>query len=438
MSNVKRYAVALVLGGLAALFLLIWALASTVWAPATQIEASGESDRPFVMTRAGVLPLYNDDVTVTVTGEDAEETVWMAVGTAEDITAWLANRPYDEVIGLEDLNTLKFVDVPGADAPESGEAAEEGGGAEPSSDPLASDMWLGLNEGTGTITKHLSPSFSDKSILIASNGVDPAPTLTLTWETTTSNVVAWVALALAGIAAVLAALSAWGTYAAQRRRRLRAERLRQSFSADTTQTAMIPTVAAPSDEQDEDASGAELDPEPTPEGEAEETVDAEPEAAAEAVTDVEVAEVAGPVSTEETELPGDAETAAVAEEVDEPGEPETDPAASSEPAAERVETISTDSGMINLTALQGGGVFPTRRALREAQTRGVEKVVVEGQEFETGTQPAIDPQVSPEETADHSTSEVLGNRSSRGSKWRDAFSGRKGRAPGGDKEGSSE
>lgn len=420
VSNLKRYMASLVIAAFAALLLLVGLLAATVWKPSQQVEASVQSTQPFVMTRTGVLPLYNKSVTVTVTSADPSQKIWMAVGSAQDIKGWLGDRPYDEIMGLEDLTTLKVVGHQGAqDSAQSGETPQSGGQAaatptpavDPTVDlaaqsgaqsgdavpsPITSDMWKTLREGTGSITMELLSSDAESSLLITADGVSPAPELTLTWAFPQPNILGWVSFSLGAVVLVLAGLVASLTYRRQIKRRRRAETLREAESADVTETAAIPVITAEvAPEQEEDSASVRAEDDPAP------STDPEPQ--------------------------------------DDPGEPGSDadapqePEAASEPTPEaktdRTESISTDSGMINLAALQGGAVYPTRRALREAQSRGVERVIVEGREFQTGSTPIVRAQKDDESdsgsTLKDSVSSVLSKRSARAPKWNEAFTRRR-------------
>lgn len=54
------------------------------------------------------------------------------------------------------------------------------------------------------------------------------------------------------------------------------------------------------------------------------------------------------------------------------------------------ETVPTDTGTIDLSSIRpGGAVLPSRRALREARERGVERLVIDGREFDTGLLPVV-------------------------------------------------
>lgn len=54
------------------------------------------------------------------------------------------------------------------------------------------------------------------------------------------------------------------------------------------------------------------------------------------------------------------------------------------------ETVPTDTGTIDLSSIRpGAAVLPSRRALREARERGLERLVIDGREFDTGLLPVV-------------------------------------------------
>ena len=90
MAKIRRYTLPIVLAVIALVLLAVGILALTVWKPQQEVVAERSTEQPFTMTRAGVLPLYADQVTVKAT-TDPGETVWLAVGSPEDVSAWLAD-----------------------------------------------------------------------------------------------------------------------------------------------------------------------------------------------------------------------------------------------------------------------------------------------------------------------------------------------------------
>lgn len=111
-------------------------------------------------------------------------------------------------------------------------------------------------------------------------------------------------------------------------------------------------------------------------------------------TDTASAEPTQAVSTEASELTESAESGAaeetrIAEELDaEHPSPVVEARHTSGQLASE-ETVSTDTGTIDLSSIRPGAILPSRRALREARERGESAVTIEGQSFDTGLIPQI-------------------------------------------------
>lgn len=434
MTKVKRYSVPLVLGIIAVALLAVGILALTIWRPAQQVSASHESTEPFTMTRAGVLPLYADRVSIRATA-DEDQDVWLAVGSAEDITAWLQDEPYEEVVGLSNLQTLKTIPHGVEAGAQSGEAApseevesaQSGGQA---TSPITSDMWIAENYGRGSVSLTLSGEDMGLSILAATDGAGPAPTLTLTWQTPRPNLLALVSFIGAGVAAVLGLVVAVALAGAAKRRTARSEELRTLGERANTDTAEIAMLA--------DSSAAEDVP-VTEEPEAAETLDEGQEQEPAVAEDIAiVAEETQADESQQEEVRVDEEEdsdpasamdpqglagevgIAAEEKAQDPGDVKSqeesangDDVHEARLAASRSETVTTDSGMMNLSALQAsGGAFPTRRALRDAHRRGVSRLVVGEREFAT---------TGDDEQEDPTPDQVLRERTLRPNKWSEAM-----------------
>ena len=386
MSNAKRYSVPIVLGIIAVALAAVGALALTVWRPAQQVSATHDSTEPFAMTRAGVFPLYADSVKINATAEPDQD-VWLAVGSPEDITAWLQDEPYEEVVGLLDLQTLKTIPHEVETNPQSGEAqsgrdaesVEEPQSGTQAVSPISSDMWVAENYGRGSVSLTLSGDDMGLSILAATDGVGPAPTLTLTWQTPQSNLLAVASFSGAAIAALMALVIAVSLAGAARRRASRSEVLRtldERASTDTAEIATLPELPTTDPVESTDAVLVEIT----------ETEDP---------TEVVAEDTAEPVESIDKDKPSTKD--------DQPSRLE----------ASRSETVTTDSGMMNLSALQqSGGAFPTRRALRDAHRRGVNRLVVGEREFTTTATPTEE---------DPTPDQVLHERSVRPNKWSEAM-----------------
>lgn len=386
MSKAKRYSVPIVLGIIAVALLAVGALALTVWRPAQQVSATHDSTEPFAMTRAGVFPLYADSVKINATAEPDQD-VWLAVGSPEDIMAWLQDEPYEEVVGLLDLQTLKTIPHGVETNPQSGEAqsgrdaesVEEPQSGAQAVRPISSDMWVAENYGRGSVSLTLSGDDMGLSILAATDGVGPAPTLTLTWQTPQSNLLAVASFSGAAIAALMAVVIAVSLAGVARRRASRSEVLRtldERASTDTAEIATLPELPTTDPVESSDAVLVEIT----------ETEDP---------TEVVAEDTAEPVESIDKDKPSTKD--------DQPSRLE----------ASRSETVTTDSGMMNLSALQhSGGAFPTRRALRDAHRRGVNRLVVGEREFTTTATPTEE---------DPTPDQVLHERSVRPNKWSEAM-----------------
>lgn len=471
VSTLKRYLTSVVLAIITVVLVVLAVLSLTVWRPAQQVSASAKPTTPFVVTRAGLLSLYGNTATVTFTAANPTDKIWVAQGQITDINAWLTDRPYEEIGGLETLDSLKITLSPlaeqqlaqsGAPAPtepdERDEADEQSGaqsgaqsgdettdssaGAASSGSPIASDMWYVQREGVGTLSAVYSGDDIQVPLLIAGNGVDPAPEITITWKTPRANTLAWVLCSVMAVFA-LATVVVWAVTFRRHRRHVRhRSRIDAAAAADNTDTSAIP-MPLPSRYRRARGRGAQKDAplvedlaaedelledadEPSEPIEGSETI----EEASESAPDPAEGGDDGEVEESDSDEPADS----IVDQVDEPEladedepEPETEsddeetepelPDTASHPVL-REEVISPDSGLINLSALQTGAIFPTRSALRDAQKRGVDRLVVGGKAFDTdtGAIPVAAPPTDDAQKSDSATDKainVLSRRSMR-------------------------
>lgn len=461
MSGIRRYASALAVAAVALVAGIIGILTLTVWAPGQHIEAKADPDQPYVMTRARVLPLKAEDVTVTVEAADASTPVSVVVGSTPDVIGWLGDEAYTEVVGLEagmtqlkvtdhaetDANQAQSSDVAdgeqSAAAPQStadGQAQSEAQTAKEEAqsgasiaNPLDNDMWLDQAAGQGSASLTLKAVPDTVSVLATTDG-SKAPTLTLTWPVERTNIAAIAVWLLTIVLALIAAVMAVIIWRNQRRRAARADELKSRDQADTTDTAPIdisqmPDAEEASDEADDEGDVSQAEDgtheadeaesidvsEPVPVADLTDEADGLPEEQAhreehdhceevkrseeadqyeEAEEPEELAESAEPV---EPAMNGEAEDLVEQKQAAEPAESEeaVEPAELAEPAetakpAEPVEhSAPTDSGVIDMSLARVPMVFPTRRALREARSRGEESVNIDGHEFNTGLIPIV-------------------------------------------------
>lgn len=398
MAAAKRFWLAIVLAIVGVVALVFGILAATIWQPAQHISASADPDEPFVMVREGVLGLYGNEVTVTLTADDPDDYVWMASGLGPDVSAWLHGHDFNVITGTESMTQLAMEkqgvgtsqsgdEQSGMETSQSDEAAQSEdvseepstedtaqaqsgqgsqSGAEPPVSPIQSDMWSNMREGKGELAVPFSAEGLSSVLLISGNGTDPAPKVTLTWEYPRPNVAAWILFPVACVFILLSIVVAIAVSARTRRLNKAKKTLSDRAAADEMATGAVPI--------EEVKSKLKSAPEKPSEAEVPESEESPVEQSEELQTFAPPAENEPAVVTGDAESPRPEEEASVQSERTEGGD-------------ERTELVTTESGMMNLAALQGGGRFPTRRALRDARARGVEKLVVEGVDYSTTSIP---------------------------------------------------
>ncbi len=407
MSNAKRFSVPIVLWVVALALLVVGLLASTVWKPQQEVIAERGSSQPFTMTRVGVLPLYADSVEVRATGEP-DQIVWLVVGQPEDVKGWLDEEPYDEIVGLSDLETLKAIThvpeeflVEDAQSGAEEEVAEEetdeaAEGDDPVENPLDSDMWTAMKYGRGSVSMVLSGDDLNMSVIAATDGVGPSPTLSLKWDTPQDNHLQLIAFSAAGAFALLGVILALLLAASRSRKGAKVTIVeRDEDSVETAAMETLPAALAKHSTQTPlagvavEETSVEGVEQPEPEAPEAPREEAEPEAPG---------EVAQPV---EAKRPAELVMADEPVEETQPEVDEEEALRKQQEARERLqeearrravtETVTTESGMMNLSALQTGGAFPTRRALREARDRGVDTLIIGDEQYRVQQQGGATP-----------------------------------------------
>lgn len=274
MERLKQYSAAVAAAALSLIFLIVGALALTVFAPAQELASSVVPERSLVMTRDGVLPLLAKNVTVTASSESGAP-VALGLGTPGDVLGWIGEDPYTEVVGLSsDRSLLKVEDHPGASgaadgAPQSGAQsgaqsagpdsapAQSGAQSAPQSGSqsaspsgaiidqeaaalvealAASDMWLETASDEGSASLTLDDVAAARSLLAVSAGGPGDLRLTLTWPIDRANMLAIVSLLGALVFALIAAVAGFSRFHLLRHRAERAERIAARAGADVTET----------------------------------------------------------------------------------------------------------------------------------------------------------------------------------------------------------
>ena len=423
MDQLRRFSGAAAACAVAVIAAIVAVLALTVWKPTQQISATVTPQQPVVITREGLFQLEGGEVTVTATSASGKQ-VTMALGTAADVRAWVSDLSYAEITGIsanrENLLTEGHDSATSSPSPSPSPSSEApqnpDQNAQPSPSPSANptlsaaggDMWLDEATAPSTATMTLRDVAAGRSLVITSDGTTPSDlTVTMTWQTPHANVLAITAGVITFIclliAAALVGLVLW------RERQVDSEE--EKHKEDEAEDGASQQVDPAFFETDENSESSEAETE---------TLQSDNEEAEEYSDSIEGGETPDDVTAQDAftevaeldeETPEDesSDDRAVEErvEVDETSVTDRDESSDSEqrrgrhgiayhdaevdpPARE-----STDTGIIDLSGIRPGAVLPSRRALRQAREKGEGRLVIGGQEFDTG----LIPQVEKEEEA---------------------------------------
>ena len=426
MDQLRRFSGAAAACAVAVIAAIVAVLALTVWKPTQQISATVTPQQPVVITREGLFQLEGGEVTVTAASASGKQ-VTMALGTAADVRAWVSDLSYAEITGIsanrENLLTeghdsaTSATPSPSPSPSPSSEAPQNPDqNAQPSPSPSATptlsaaggDMWLDEATAPSTATMTLRDVAAGRSLVITSDGMTPSDlTVTMTWQTPHANVLAITAGVITFIclliAAALVGLVLW------RERQVDSEEeKRKEDEAEEGASQQVDPTFFETDENSE-SSEAETETLQSDNEEAEEYSDSIE--GGETPDDVTAQDAFTEVAELDEETPEDesSDDRAVEErvEVDETSVTDRDESSDSEPRRGRHGIAyhdaevdppareSTDTGIIDLSGIRPGAVLPSRRALRQAREKGEGRLVIGGQEFDTG----LIPQVEKEEEA---------------------------------------
>ena len=423
MDQLRRFSGAAAACAVAVIAAIVAVLALTVWKPTQQISATVTPQQPVVITREGLFQLEGGEVTVTAASASGKQ-VTMALGTAADVRAWVSDLSYAEITGIsanrENLLTeghdsaTSATSSPSPSPSPSSEAPQNPDqNAQPSPSPSAiptlsaagGDMWLDEATAPSTATMTLRDVAAGRSLVITSDGTTPSDlTVTMTWQTPHANVLAITAGVITFICLLIAAALVVLVLWRERQVDSEEEKRKEDEAEDGASQQVDPAFfeAADNSESSEaesetlqgDNEGAE---EYSDSAEGGETSDEVTALAQDAFT--EVAEF-----DEETPEDESSEDRAVEErvEVNETSVTDRDKSSDSEPRRGRHGIAyhddevdppvreSTDTGIIDLSGIRPGAVLPSRRALRQAREKGEGRLVIGGQEFDTGLIPQVE------------------------------------------------
>jgi len=426
VDQLRRFSGAAAACAVAVIAAIVAVLALTVWKPTQQISATVTPQQPVVITREGLFQLEGGEVTVTAASASGKQ-VTMALGTAADVRAWVSDLSYAEITGIsanrENLLTeghdsaTSATSSPSPSPSPSSEAPQNPDqNAQPSPSPSATptlsaaggDMWLDEVTAPSTATMTLRDVAAGRSLVITSDGTTPSDlTVTMTWQTPHANVLAITAGVITFIclliAAALVGLVLW-----RERQVVSEEEKRKEDEAEEGTSQQVDPAFFETDENSE-SSEAESETPQSDNEEAEEYSDSieggeTPDDVTAQDTFTEVAELDEETPEDES---SDDHAAEESLEVDETSVTDRDESSDSEPRRGRHGIAyhddevdppareSTDTGIIDLSGIRPGAVLPSRRALRQAREKGEGRLVIGGQEFDTG----LIPQVEKEEEA---------------------------------------
>lgn len=423
MDQLRRFSGAAAACAVAVIAAIVAVLALTVWKPTQQISATVTPQQPVVITREGLFQLEGGEVTVTAASASGKQ-VTMALGTAADVRAWVSDLSYAEITGIsanrENLLTeghdsaTSATSSPSPSPSPSSEAPQNPDqNAQPSPSPSAiptlsaagGDMWLDEATAPSTATMTLRDVAAGRSLVITSDGTTPSDlTVTMTWQTPHANVLAITAGVITFIclliAAALVGLVLWRERHVASEEEKRKEGEAEEGSSQQVDPAFFETA------DNSESSEAETETLQSDNEEAEEYSDlAEGGETPDDVTAQDSSTEAAEFDEEmpESELPED-RTSEESFEIEEASVTERDESSDSEPRRGRHGIAyhddevdppareSTDTGIIDLSGIRPGAVLPSRRALRQAREKGEERLVIGGQEFDTGLIPQVEKQ----------------------------------------------
>ena len=173
-ARIMRGVVTPILGLLAVACIGLGIMNATYWKPSSQIAASAAvKGTQYIVTDPGVLPLVDNQVTVSADAGSSDGEVCLALGSNKDVIGWLARQPYVRVTGLNEWTTLATTKVSA-----QGSAADAGDDAVAFKD---SDMWTSVTCGTGTVKAETKVASDSGTVAIIDLGKSSNATVRMNW-----------------------------------------------------------------------------------------------------------------------------------------------------------------------------------------------------------------------------------------------------------------
>ncbi|WP_343004251.1 hypothetical protein [Bifidobacterium bifidum] len=200
-ARIMRGVVTPILGLLAVACIGLGIMNATYWKPSSQIAASAAvKGTQYIVTDPGVLPLVDNQVTVSADAGSSDGEVCLALGSNKDVIGWLARQPYVRVTGLNEWTTLATTKVSA-----QGAAADAGDDAVAFKD---SDMWTSVTCGTGTVKAETKVASDSGTVAIIDLGKSSNATVHMNWVRQTLPDFAMPFYFAGGLLALLAVLAA--------------------------------------------------------------------------------------------------------------------------------------------------------------------------------------------------------------------------------------
>ena len=161
-------------------FLLLGLAQRTIWAPPAvfAVNLVGPGAQPYLVIPAEALAMMPGDATISTSGSGQ---VFLATGRDVDVLAWVATTSHSIVESSVEDQSLKVIPKPGTSDFIS---------------PVGSDLWLSefSAESAGQL---VVPEGQDLSVLVASDGLTPAPErVRVSWPTENSTTVSDIFLSV--------------------------------------------------------------------------------------------------------------------------------------------------------------------------------------------------------------------------------------------------
>lgn len=194
-----RGVVAPVFGLLAVTFVVLGLLNATLWRPISSVTARvSDTGTRYVLTDSGMLSLIDDSVRVTVAASSSTSDVCVALGTAKDVSGWVAGETVTRITGMDGWSSLTTT--------KSRVASDSTSATLPVSFK-DSDMWSASRCSTGSVTLSAKDATDRVALIDLGSSADSA-SVSLHWTRRTLPDFATPMYFLAGLCAAMTVLAA--------------------------------------------------------------------------------------------------------------------------------------------------------------------------------------------------------------------------------------